>query len=237
MYIKVEEIVNDVIIEEGKNSENDFLRYFKLALNGLKELHFDVGGGIRTVELTVNSDTLTVDLPADYVKYTKIGVYGNDGDVHPLGIRNEKSLINTAANSKTVSDDELHPTYFEYVQEFGLGGGNNTNGYYKFDPENSTIQFTSDLSGKKIILEYISNSLIHPDKGEVVVHEFAAEALRSYIFWKSIQRKRNVNPNDKVSARNEYYNNKRLARARLLSFTKQEALQTTRKSFKQSPKL
>ena len=35
MYTKVEEIVNDVIIEEGKNSENDFLRYFKLALNGL----------------------------------------------------------------------------------------------------------------------------------------------------------------------------------------------------------
>ena len=41
----------------------------------------------------------------------------------------------------------------------------------------------------------------------------------------------------KLAAKSEYYNNKRLARARLLSFTKQEALQTTRKSFKQSPKL
>ena len=49
MYTKVEEIVNDVIVEEGKTSENDFLRYFKLALNGLKELNFDVGGGIRTI--------------------------------------------------------------------------------------------------------------------------------------------------------------------------------------------
>ena len=69
MYTKVEEIVNDVIVEEGKNSENDFLRYFKLALNGLKELNFDVGGGIRTIELKVSSNTLTVDLPADYVDY------------------------------------------------------------------------------------------------------------------------------------------------------------------------
>tara|TARA_B100001113_G_C21117546_1_gene626025 strand:- start:1387 stop:2100 length:714 start_codon:yes stop_codon:yes gene_type:complete len=237
MYIKVEDIVNDVIIEEGKTSENDFLRYFKLALNGLKELHFDVGGGIRTVELTISSDTLTIDLPSDYVKYTKIGVYGNDGDVHPLGLRNDKSLVSTAANSTTVSDDELHPTYFEYVQEFGLGGGNNTNGYYRVDTENNTIQFTSDLSGKKIILEYISNSLIHPKEGKVVIHESSAEALRSYIYWKSIQRKRNINPNDKIAARNEYYNNKRLARARMLSFTKQEALQTTRKAFKQSPKM
>ena len=61
MYIKLEEIVNDLLIEEGKTSENDFLRYFKLGLNGLKELHFDVGGNIKTVELTVDSNTLTVN--------------------------------------------------------------------------------------------------------------------------------------------------------------------------------
>ena len=74
MYTKVENIVNDVIIEEGKSSQNDFLRYFKLALNGLKELNFDVGGGVRAVELTVSASTLTVDLPVDYVDYTLIGV-------------------------------------------------------------------------------------------------------------------------------------------------------------------
>lgn len=237
MYIKLEEIINDLLAEEGKTSENDFLRYFKLGLNGLKELSFDVGGGIKTIELTVSSNSLTVDLPNDYVRYTKIGLYGNDGDVHPLGIRNDKSLISTAANSSTVSDDELNPTYFEYVQEFGLGGGNNTNGYYRVDLENSTIQFTSDMSGKNIILEYISNSPIHSKENAVVVHEFSADAMRSYIFWKSIQRKRNYPSPDKQEAKAEYYNNKRLARARLLSFTKQEALQTTRKAFKQAPKL
>tara|TARA_Y100001973_G_C5203902_1_gene339904 strand:- start:3724 stop:4437 length:714 start_codon:yes stop_codon:yes gene_type:complete len=237
MYIKLEEIVNDLLIEEGKTSENDFLRYFKLGLNGLKELHFDVGGNIKTVELTVDSNTLTVNLPSDYVRYTKIGLLGNDGDVHSLGLRSDKSLVNVTPTSTSVSDDELHPTYFEYVQEFGLGGGNNTNGYYKVDLENSTIQFTSDLSGESIILEYISNSAIHTSEDAVVVHEFASDAMRAYIYWKSIQRKRNINPADKQDARSEYYNNKRLARARLLSFNKQEALQTIRKSFKQSPKL
>ena len=237
MYIKLEDIVNDLLVEEGKTSENDFLRYFKLGLNGLKELHFDVGGNIKTIELIVSPSTLTVDLPSDYVRYTKIGLLGNDGDVHSLGLRNDKSLNNTTPTSTSVSDDELHPTYFEYVQEFGLGGGNNTNGYYKVDLENSTIQFTSDLSGEKIILEYISNSAIHSNENAVVVHEFAVDAMKAYIFWKSIQRRRNYNSADRQEARAEYYNNKRLARARLLSFNKQEALQTTRKSFKQSPKL
>lgn len=237
MYTKVEEIVNDVIVEEGKNSENDFLRYFKLALNGLKELNFDVGGGIRTIELTVSSSTLTVDLPIDYVDYTMIGVRGTDGDVHPLGKRTNKSLVSTSANSILVNDDELEPPFEQYTQKYGIGGGNNANGYYRVDYENNVIQFSSTCSGKRIVLEYISNDLVHPKFGEVMVHVHAEEALRSYIYWKSISRKRNLPPTEKLAARSEYYNNKRLARARMLKFTKSEALQTTRKAFKQAPKI
>jgi hypothetical protein len=41
---------------------------------------------------------------------------------------------------------------------------------------------------------------------------------------------------EKARARQEYYNEKRLANARLKSFTKEEALKTIRKNFKQSPK-
>ena len=73
--------------------------------------------------------------------------------------------------------------------------------------------------------------------GAVVIHDFMADAMRSYIYWRSIYRKRGVSPPDKAEAKGDYYNQKRLAKARMSSFTKQEALQTTRKSFKQSPKL
>lgn len=59
----------------------------------------------------------------------------------------------------------------------------------------------------------------------------------AFIYWRSIQRKRGIQQFEKESARREYYNEKRLAVARLNKFTKEEALQTTRKAFKQSPKL
>ena len=49
MYIELEEIINNLMVEEGKTSENDFLRYFKLGMNGMKELSIDVGGGVKTV--------------------------------------------------------------------------------------------------------------------------------------------------------------------------------------------
>tara|TARA_Y100000401_G_scaffold43513_1_gene33223 strand:- start:1180 stop:1893 length:714 start_codon:yes stop_codon:yes gene_type:complete len=237
MYIELEDIINELLVEEGKTSENEFLRYFKLGMNGLKELNFDVSGGVRTVELVVDPNTLTINLPSDYVKYTKIGVYGKDGDIHPLGLRNQKSLISTVANDTVSNDDELNPTYFEYSQEYGVGGGNNANGYFRVDLENSTIQFTSALSSKKIIIEYITNSLIHPTERKVVVHEMMADALRGYIYWKSIHRKRGIDQGEKDLAKRDYYNQKRLARARMLSFTKQEALETTRRAFKQAPKI
>tara|TARA_R100001594_G_scaffold5456_3_gene16973 strand:+ start:3934 stop:4644 length:711 start_codon:yes stop_codon:yes gene_type:complete len=236
MFVKVEEIINEILVEEGKTSENDFLRYFKLSLGGIKELSLDVGGNTKTIELLIDSSTMSVVLPDDYVKYTKIGRYLGDGEIHSLGLKNKKSLINTTSSGTSASNDELDPTYFEYITEYGLGGGNNTNGYYRVDMENRTIQFTSDVSGP-IVLEYVSNSAFSARDNAVVIHELLAEALKSYIFWKSIQRRRGVPPSEKTAAKQEYLNQKRLARARYLSFNKEEALQASRKAIKQAPKM
>ena len=69
------------------------------------------------------------------------------------------------------------------------------------------------------------------------VHKFCEEALRCYIYYKYIQRKRGVPANEKQMAKRAYYNEKRLARARMMNFNKEAAMQTSRKAFKQSPKI
>ena len=71
---------------------------------------------------------------------------------------------------------------------------------------------------------------------EFRINVFAVEALMAYIYWQSIQRRRGINMNEKVLARREFYNQKRLAKSRLMSFTIEEALVAGRKGFKQSPK-
>ena len=38
-FTSVDEIIQDLLIEEGKSSEHEYLRYFNLALSGLKELN------------------------------------------------------------------------------------------------------------------------------------------------------------------------------------------------------
>ena len=57
------------------------------------------------------------------------------------------------------------------------------------------------------------------------------------MYYKYIQRKRGIPANEKQMAKRAYYNDKRLARARMMNFGKEEALRTSRKAFKQSPKI
>ena len=69
------------------------------------------------------------------------------------------------------------------------------------------------------------------------IHKFSEEALRCYIYYKYIQRKRNIPRNEKQAAKRAYFNEKRLSRARMMNFNKETAMQVSRKAFKQSPKI
>ena len=236
-FITLDEIIQSLLVDEGKSSEHEYLRYFNMGLRGLKELSFDISRNVKTIELELN-EVSAVILPPDYVKYTKIAVTGSNGELHTLG-RDTNMTFFQGATRTTSNTDTLDPPMFSFGlwTRYGEGGGNNANGYYRENFDNGTIEFSDTKSGTTIILEYISDGSTGLSGDEIKVHSFASEALSSYIYWKSIQRKRAINMNEKMLAQKEFYNQKRLARARMQSFTKDEALQTTRKAFKQSPKL
>tara|TARA_R100001463_G_scaffold136235_1_gene201099 strand:- start:157 stop:882 length:726 start_codon:yes stop_codon:yes gene_type:complete len=238
-FISVEEVIQNLLIEEGKSSEHEYLRYFNLAMSGLKELNFDTVRQIKSIELTIDHKN-TVQLPTDYVSYLRIATTNSNGELNYLGARDRINLVHGATSSNT-EDKTQHPVFTDNTPgdglwgRYGQGGGNNANGYYRENFDEETIEF-SNISGT-VIIEYISDGSSDLEGDQIKIHSFAEEALKSYIYWKSIYRKRAINMNEKMLAKKEYYNQKRLARARMQSFNKQEAMQTTRKAFKQSPKL
>ena len=236
-FVTLDEVIQSLLVEEGKNSEHEYLRYFNLGLKGLKELAFDVSKNIRTVQLELN-DVSSVVLPPDYVKYTRISVTDSSGILNTLGRENNMTLLEGAKRTTSISDT-LDPPTFSYGMwsNYGQGGGNNVNGYYRENHDAGTIEFSDMKAGTTVVLEYISDGSTGLSGEEIKIHSFAEEALTAYIYWKSIHRKRAINMNEKMLAEKNYYNQKRLARARMQSFNKEEALQTTRKAFKQSPKL
>ena len=101
-YTSVDEVVNDFQLMIDDTSYDKEARVYQLrllALQGLRELKFDVEQEVKTVEVLVSS-SLNIGLAGDFVKLLRVGFKGSDGDFHPLGINPDLSLdANIAAQS------------------------------------------------------------------------------------------------------------------------------------------
>jgi hypothetical protein len=239
--ISLEQIVTDFVFsmdsdDFANNASDTVVR--NLALRGIREMGFDILKRIKAANLAVSA-TNTVTLPADYVDLVTIGVVGEDGLVYVFGENKNKNLL--ANNSGDLPDYILGYSDFIYRnfvnsttdgRLYGYGGGHYS-GEYRINIEEDRIELTLGTGVAEIYIEYIADEALAANPS---VHAYAEQAVRSYIYYKLIDRKSNVPAVEKARARQEYYNERRLANARLKSFSKEEALKTIRKNFKQSPK-
>jgi hypothetical protein len=115
---------------------------------------------------------------------------------------------------------------------YGVGGGARV-GDYRINLDQNRIEIDTSSSTSEVVIEYIADEARSTNP---VIHVYAEEALRAYIYYKVCERKSTVPANEKARARSEYYNERRKANTRLSNFSKTEALRTIRKNFKLAPK-
>jgi hypothetical protein len=241
--VAVSQVVNDFILtlagdDYASNATDTAIRNF--ALRGIREMGFDMGQRIKTLELTVDATLSKVDLPVDFVALTKLGVVGGDGLVYSFVKNDHLNLLknNTQTGFPAYMDAFESYVYRDYISNtsngrlYGLGGGKGL-GEYRINFEQNRIELSTNSAIAKVLIEYVGDEALAENP---VVHVFAEEALRTYMYYKIIERKSNVPANEKARARQEYYNERRKANARMKSFGKQDALSMLRKNFRQSPK-
>jgi len=117
-------------------------------------------------------------------------------------------------------------------QLYGMGGGR-YQGEFRINLDQNRIEIKSNSNVTDLVIEYVADEA---RSSNPQVHAYAEEALIAYIYYKLVERKAAVPYNEKMRARQEYYNERRKANARMKSFTKEEALKTIRKNYKQAPK-
>ena len=262
----IDQIVNDFILTRDEddyaaNVSEVAVRNF--ALRGVREMGFDILKRIKSLKLSVNASNGTVELPDDFVDLTKIGYVASDGLIYVFGenkninysrayvldsgdnpIDSDGDGVYDRVDDKTVPNNTNSLSAFDtYIfrnytyaasngRLYGLGGGQYS-GEYRINYEQNRIEVASTDGITDIVIEYIADEALSSNP---TVHKYAEDALRAYIYYKIVERKANVPANEKMRARQEYYNERRLANSRLKSFTKEEALKTIRKNFRQSPK-
>lgn len=166
-----------------------------------------------------------------------------DAAVGPLNIPSNLTLNRSDSKSATAGNDGGGDNFDYYVFEnylfqggigrlYGLGGGRLA-GEYRVNLDQNRIEVDTTSSYTEVVLEYMSDEARSTNP---VIHVYAEEALRCYLYYKLCERKSTVPANEKARARSEYYNERRKAQARMTNFTKEEALKTIRKNYKLAPK-
>jgi hypothetical protein len=237
-----------------------------IALRGIREIGFDLGKKIKSIKLSIQSNdtvilpddyvdvnkvgvvgqdgvvtALTHNKNINYSRKVKSGDTTTDSEAGPLNI--DSNLIKDREDDKTKtgtsSTESLDAYVFEnYLFQGGTGrlygaGGGASPGEYRINLDQNRLELEVTSGHTEVVIEYIADEARATDPE---VHVYAEEALRCYIYYKLVERKSSVPANEKARARSEFYNERRKANARLSHFTKQEALNTIRRNFKQAPK-
>ena len=165
------------------------------------------------------------------------GQSGNRRVIPDNKINNTKDDL-TATNSEANNEDIDWYIFENYLYQgslgrmYGLGGGK-LRGTYRINYDQNRIEIDSEAGVTEVVIEYVSDAARSTDP---VIHVYAEEALRAFIYYKIVERKSSVPAGEKARARQEYYNERRKARARLSNFSKTEALNVIRRNFKLVPK-
>ena len=171
------------------------------------------------------------------------GTAKSDSNSGPLNIASNLTTNRVDSKSATAgsSDGDADYDYFifeNYMFQGGIGrlyglGGGKLAGEYRINLDQNRIEIDTSDSVTEVVLEYVADEARSTNP---VIHVYAEEALRSYMYYKLCERKSTVPANEKARARSEYYNERRKAKARLSNFSKEEAMKVIRNNFKLSPK-
>ena len=175
------------------------------AKRAVQELHYDAFKEVRAMELNVE-DSLRFILPRDYVDYVRISV-NKDGILYPMQ-QNTQILSATSyeqdaagdlvfdGQNLTEVDSNLDLAEGARILQFGRGSDaqfSNKNPQFVIDKMRGVINFTSEMSGKSCVVEYISDGMNETgNPADISVHKFFEEYIYAYITYAILDAKLGV---------------------------------------------
>jgi len=143
------------------------------------------------------------------------------------------SSYKSSSSSGGNSDDYIDDTYWPMDgSRYGLDPQHaQANGSFYIDHVSGKIHFSSNIAGKTVILDYISDSL--GTDGEMQVHKFAEEAMYKWISHAILSGKANVPEHQVLRFKKERFAAIRTAKLRLSNFKLEELTQILRGKSKQ----
>ena len=240
-WVGLAEIVYQYI-DQAKLTGSEFRRLWTIGVRGVEEIGMDVHSQVKSVKLMVN-DNKTVNLPSDYIGFSKVGVFNGQGEVSTLrrnpgltGYKIESSdrlskNTDTTTSSTFRLQNLAYVNYFDgarYVNIFGAGAVLKSEGEFDIDEELGILYLDNNYGYDYVVMEYFSSPA---DDVDYKVPFQVKEALLAFIAWQDIMYMplgRRASMGDRQLRRKEYYNQKRLANFRINPVTPWDANEVIR---------
>lgn len=244
-YTTLDSIILDYLTE-SEQGNNKYFKCFHLAFRGFEQLGLDAFYAIKSVKLPVDGN-FTVQLPADFQNWNKVGVLNEKGEIIPL-YHNDKltkfadlsstRLEQTQDDTLVSYDDSSWNNYWNgsaFVNIYGVPSGEPFAGSFKVDLANGVILLDESFGYDYIMLEYVASPV---DGEEYYIPVQFREAVIAWLWWKD---KRAVNTNRgqvglNRDAKNDFFNERRNAIARWKPTRIYEAYQASQEQSRMSLK-
>ena len=231
------------------------------AIRGMQELSYDTLRSEKDWEIVVPA-TLVLVMPHDYINYVKLSWSDSAGIervIYPTRFTSnpadESNTIDTwggfdattstdessatwenykATTPSEVNDDYEDDVYWPNVgSRYGLSPENaQVNGSFYIDDSAGKFHFSSNLSGKTLILKYISDGMVTTggalSLANTKIHKFAEEAIYKYMAYGLLSARNDSNPNIMQMLKKERFAEQRKAKLRLSNLKIDELAQIMR---------
>lgn len=248
-YIPLSSIITDYL-NESEQDNNKYFKIWQLAFRGFENLGIDFFYRIQAVKLPVNANK-TVTLPANYLKWTKIGRLNSRGEIIPLWYNNKlTTFADLSPNRLTQTQDDStiganlgdNNIFFNwwngymYTNIYGVPSGQPFSGSFKVDESNGVILLDEQYREDYLMLEYVAS----PKQGEeqYLPVQFR-EAMIAWLWWKDGKAK-SVRSHMQLGAardaKHEFYNERKNAIAQWKSSTIYEKYQVNQEAAREAIK-
>lgn len=187
-----------VFLDAHEKSAGDQDKAWILAFRALAKLNYSFAALPKSIRLPVNANK-TVDLPTDYLMWSKIGIMDHDGKINSLKINNSISTLrDTNPNRLTYLTPDINsgidslfaaPFFFNFFNNgvfqnmyFGVQGGLIQYGECRIDEKNRVIILDEHFKYDHVLMEYISS----PQRdNDYVVDNILTEPIIAFLEWKT----------------------------------------------------
>jgi hypothetical protein len=209
--------INYVVMSVLNRLKDYSMRHYsfleQICIEGYGDLNLWHLDNIEVVYLRM-SEAKTVDVPADFVDWLKIGIplhgklrvlTNNDSILFPRTFADGAPVGNTDDSPGGIPESIYFTDHYrdgQYVGGlYGMPGAADQ-AFYRFDREKRTIIFSGSIPRAEIVLEYISTGIRL--QGTTIIPREAVPALRAYLLWQIIEDDPKVGATQKERKKEQY---------------------------------